>query len=179
MPESSLAPHPSPEIIVRKFAHSGSVPNNLDLPLVIYRSALPAGRRDLPGEIEALYRDNGWGGAWRWSVYDFHHFHANAHEVLAVSSGQARIQFGGDDGEAFDVGVGDVVFIPAGVGHKRLGSTDDFQVVGGYPVGQVPDMRRDDSTAVASLEDGINRVPIPAADPIYGVTGPLRRLWRN
>ena len=179
MPESTLAPHPSPEIIAKIFPASGNVPNNPRLPLVIYRNALPSGRRDLASEIEALYHDNGWGGAWRWSVFDFHHYHANAHEVLAVFSGTARVQFGGEAGEAFDVSIGDVILIPAGVGHKKLSAPDDFRVVGGYPGGQLPDMHRGDEVPVAGLLAEIERVALPPFDPIYGAAGPLARLWRN
>lgn len=179
MPDSTLAPHPSPEIVVRSFAPGGAMPNNPRLPLVIYRDALPGDRSDLASEIEALFHDHGWDGTWRWSVYDFHHFHANAHEALAVFRGTARVLFGGEAGEAFNIGVGDVILIPAGVGHKRLSSSDDFQVVGGYPGGQLPDMHRDDEAANARLHATIDSVPLPASDPIYGASGPLRRLWRN
>jgi uncharacterized protein YjlB len=178
MSDSTLAPHPSPEIIARTFMPGGGVPNNAKLPLVIYRQALPAGRPNLASEIEGLYHDHGWGGTWRWSVYDFHHFHSNAHESLAVFRGTARVQFGGESGEAFDVGVGDVIIIPAGVGHKKLKSSDDFQVVGGYPGGQVPDMNRDDETTRAGVQTAIINVALPAADPIYGAAGPLMRLWK-
>lgn len=179
MPESSLAPRPSPVIITRKFAPGGGIPNNTRLPLVIYRNALAADRPRLAAELEMLIRDNGWGGVWRWTVYDFHHFHANAHEMLAVLAGSACLQFGGEDGEALEVAPGDVVFIPAGLGHKRLSATGDFQVVGAYPPGQVPDMHREDVADGAGLAEKIERVPLPAADPIYGTGGPLVRLWKS
>lgn len=178
MPAQTLSPHPSPEVITRLFAASGGVPNNPKLPLVLLRHALPADRRDLAGEIETLYRANGWGDTWRWSVYDFHHFHTNAHEALAVSCGNARIQFGGEGGAAFDIDVGDVAIIPAGVGHKRLSASEDFQVVGGYPAGQMPDLHKDTAPPSDALDAEITRVPVPAADPIYGAGGPLVRLWR-
>lgn len=157
---------------------SGGVPNNDKLPLVIYRGALPTDRADLATEVERLYRDNGWGGCWRWGVYDFHHFHANAHEALAVFAGVAHIQFGGEGGETHDVAVGDVVLIPAGVGHRCLEATHDFQVVGGYPGGQSPDMNRNAEDAGKVISQ-IAAVPLPEADPIYGKTGPLMRLWRR
>lgn len=179
MPDSSLAPHPSPEIVIRSFTSNGGVPNNAKLPLVIYRHALPAGRRDLAGEVEALYHDNGWGGVWRWSVYDFHHFHCNAHEALSVFRGTAKVQFGGEGGETFDVGIGDVILIPAGVGHRKISSSDDFQVVGGYPGGQTPDLHRDHENTAAELQAKITQTPLPSTDPIYGSAGPLIRLWRS
>ncbi len=55
--------------------------------------------------------------------------------------GQARILFGGDQGEVVDISPGDGVMIPAGVAHKCLKSSPDFLVVGAYPLGQTPDMK--------------------------------------
>jgi hypothetical protein len=56
--------------------------------------------------------------------------------VLTCVSGSARIALGSDDGIVAEVSVGDVTIIPAGVGHKRLSSSADFLMAGGYPPGQ-------------------------------------------
>ncbi len=179
MTDTSLAPHPSPQIITRRFAGDARVPNHPTLPLVIYRGALPAERSDLADAIEQLYRVNGWSGAWRWSVYDFTHYHACAHEALAVFHGTARVRFGGEGGEEFEVTAGDVIIIPAGVGHRLVSESGGFQVVGAYPPGQTPDLLRDDARASEPVLEKIKQVPLPLCDPIYGADGPLIRLWRR
>ena len=58
----------------------------------------------------------------------------SAHEVLCVVGGNASIAFGGPEGEKIEVEAGDVVVIPAGVGHCNAGSSGDFTVIGGSAV---------------------------------------------
>ena len=50
---------------------------------------------DGDGPVRQLLENNGWGGTWTWRVFDFHHFHPDAFEVLAVASGGARLALGG------------------------------------------------------------------------------------
>ena len=61
------------------------------------------------------------------------HYHSNTHEALGVFRGSARLQFGGDDSAIAvqeEVKAGDVMVIPAGVGHKQLEGRDGFTMVG-------------------------------------------------
>ncbi len=155
------------------FADDDAIPNST-LPLLVYRAALPADAE----AIEAAFTRNGWPPAWRWGVYPFHHFHSNAHEALGVFRGEARILFGGPEGEALDVRAGDVAVIPAGVGHRRLSGSADFQVVGAYPPGAAYDLRRGDPAEIAEVRANIAKVELPASDPVGGPAGPLIRLWR-
>jgi uncharacterized protein YjlB len=116
------------------FPDDGETPNNSRFPLLIYRGAVQLGDDFDPAAVfEELFKDNGWAGSWRDSIYPYNHFHTRTHEVLGIARGSARVQFGGTDGGAFDVQAGDVIAIPAGTGHCALEKSDDLLVVGAYP----------------------------------------------
>jgi uncharacterized protein YjlB len=148
---------------------------NSRLPLLVYRAALPANAE----AIERRFAANGWSNAWRDGIFHFHHFHSTAHEVLGVARGRARVAFGGPDGKVLEVQAGDVIVIPAGVGHCNLGDAGGLLIVGAYPGGAEYDLRRGDAAAQAEVERNLARVPLPQADPVAGVEGPLLRLWRG
>ena len=78
----------------------GVFPNNGTLPLLVYRRALNAELPDLAARVRKLYGENAWGRSWVNGIYDFHHYHSTAHEVLAVCGGRATVQFGGERGRA-------------------------------------------------------------------------------
>jgi uncharacterized protein YjlB len=170
-PEVTMLASPHP------FADAGDIPNNPELPLILYRQAVPdAG--DRAKAFERLFAAHGWGGTWRNGIYPFHHYHSTAHEVLGIAAGSATVQLGGDRGEAVELRAGDAVLIPAGVGHKRLASSPDLLVVGAYPHGQTWDLiRADDVVDRAAVRARIAAVPMPENDPILGSTGPLASLW--
>lgn len=69
------------------FADDGLIPNNSNLPLVIYRQVF--GRKSsacAPEEtFTALFKANGWEGSWVNGIYPYHHYHSTAHEVLGVA----------------------------------------------------------------------------------------------
>lgn len=153
------------------------VPNNDHLPVIYYRNALALPAHDPASAFEDLFTANGWPPQWRWGVYDFHHFHSTAHEVLGIASGSARLMLGGPGGRVVDVRAGDVVLLPAGTGHRNLGSDDDFLVVGAYPPDQHFDLRR--SALSAEELARMNHVPFPASDPAKGAGGPLTALWHQ
>jgi uncharacterized protein YjlB len=135
------------------------IPNHPRFPVLIYRGVPVA-------EIERVFADHGWGGAWANGVFDFHHFHSTSHEVLAVVSGSATLELGGPQGEAFEVAEGDVLVLPAGTGHRRAAARDGFTVVGAYPAGQERyDLLRE---ADAAARERIRAVPVPERDPVGG-----------
>lgn len=167
----------SPGLETHRFpTPSGGVPNNPDLPLIVYRDALAPQERSVAG-VRARAGARGWHGFWRGGVYPFHHFHAEAHEALAVIAGRARVRFGGPDGVDVELAAGDAVLIPAGVGHCARWASDDFACVGFYPPGQAPDLARPEAPPAAAAAR-IAAVPLPAADPLFGEDGPAVRLWQ-
>ncbi|HEY5894929.1 MAG TPA: cupin domain-containing protein [Chthoniobacterales bacterium] len=159
------------------FKDDGSIPNN-KLPLLIYRGAFPASTPDLASVIEGRYAENDWSGTWRAGVFPFHHYHSTTHEVLTVYSGTATLQLGGVQGSKFDVKAGDMIIIPAGVGHKRLSSDPDFGVVGAYPEGRRWDLLRGEPGERPQADRNIAAVPLPKNDPLYGPGGPLIQIWK-
>jgi uncharacterized protein YjlB len=160
-------------------ADDGSIPNNPSLPLLVYPGALNLPGDDPAAAVEAVFEGNGWVGSWRDGIYPFPHYHSTAHEVLGICRGAAEVRFGGDAGIVLSVRAGDVVVIPAGVGHQNLGASPDLLVVGVYPRGQSWDLRRGLPEERPQVLANIARVPLPAADPVYGADGPLVEHWRR
>lgn len=155
------------------FRDDGEIPNNENLPLVIYPGIL----NDFIDRMNKIFLREGWNGIWIGSVFDYHHYHSTAHEVLGVVSGHATIQFGGRNGREISVKPGDVVMIPAGVGHKSNESSSDFRVVGGYPEGQERDLCTGHPSERPEVLRNISAVPLPTTDPVYGENGKLLDLW--
>jgi uncharacterized protein YjlB len=158
-------------------ADDGVIPNSR-LPLLLYEQAVELGGADPPAAVEATLRANKWGHGWRNGVFPYHHYHSTAHEVLVVCAGSARVQFGGERGIVATLHPGDVVIIPAGVGHKNLGASLDFRVVGAYPLGQTWDICYGKPGERPRSDENIARVPMPTADPVFGRQGPLLTHWR-
>jgi uncharacterized protein YjlB len=154
----------------------GTYPNNGLLPLLIYGKALQT--LDA-GIIENMLESNRWLQSWRGGIYDYHHYHSTAHEVLAVFSGSARVQFGGPTGVSVSLEQGDVVIIPAGVAHKCLNCDADFQVVGAYPEGQNYNILKGDPDDRPAADENIKNTELPTNDPIYGLDGPLLKNWQG
>jgi uncharacterized protein YjlB len=155
-------------MVTLHFAPDGFIPNNPRLPLVCYRGALDLDARDIEHAIIRHFAANGWGDAWINGIYPFQHYHATAHEVLGIARGQALVQFGGPHGPKLDVATGDVVMIPAGVGHCRLEMSGDLSVVGAYPEGQSADLRRDNAGDCQGAAARIAAVALPPRDPVTG-----------
>lgn len=161
-----------------QFEDDGKIPNNPALPLLVYSGVLSADG-DLTDHCKALFQRNGWGGVWVNGVFSYHHYHSTAHEVLGVTAGTATLQFGGENGDTLDVSAGDVVVIPAGVGHCNKGASGDFRVVGAYPKGQDWDLRKGSPGERPRVLENIKRVPLPRTDPVSGEQSPLLDLWQT
>ena len=89
------------------------------------------------------------------------------------------MQLGGEQGPIETIAAGDVIIIPAGVGHKNLGASRDFHVVGAYPPRQKVDLCYGKSDERPRTDENIARVALPVSDPVFGKTGPLLEHWRK
>jgi uncharacterized protein YjlB len=156
------------------FSPDVAIPNSR-FPLLVYRGAVPADA----AAIERRFAANGWSNGWRDGIFPFHHFHSNAHEVLGIAAGNAKVWFGGPKGTEVAVQAGDVVVIPAGVGHRCDEASGDLLVVGAYPGGADHDTRRIDPLRAEQYLEAAAAVPVPASDPLTGPGGPLPGLWHQ
>ena len=155
----------------------GNFPNNPELPVLHYRSAFST-EKNLGDMMEKTFRHHHWKNAWRNGIYDYHHYHSTAHEVLGVYMGDCKVQLGGPDGIILELIKGDVIVLPAGVAHKNIGSGDDFKCIGAYPKGQDYDMNYGKAEELEKAVKNISRVPLPELDPVYGTEGQLLEYWK-
>ena len=166
------------EPLAVRFADDGMIPNNPRFPVLIYVRAFSPVGSDPAATAEKLLGENRWTPQWRDGIYDFHHYHSTAHETLAIAKGTVKVRLGGERGEDFDLGPGDIAVLPAGTGHKRLSQSPGLLVVGAYPPGQQWDIMTGRPGERPNALRNIESVPLPESDPSFGADGPLTRLWR-
>lgn len=161
-----------------RFRDDGIIPNHPKWPLIIYRGAVRLPSAFDPAAIfEDLFKSNGWRGSWRNGIYDYVHYHSRIHEVLGVARGSGQVQFGGNKGRTLTLKAGDVAILPAGTGHRNLGASEDFLVVGAYPPTGTYDLctrSEDHARAVKTIP----KVARPRKDLVFGVKGPLIAAWK-
>lgn len=155
----------------------GFFPNNPQYPLLIYQQTFSASHES-PQTIQGWLKQNNWGHAWVDSIYDFHHYHSNTHEVLVIISGHCQAQFGGDKGAVYMVNQGDVVILPVGVAHKSVSMSVDFKCIGAYPFDVGYDMNYGKAEEYSKAIEAIKQVGLPKKDPIFGDHGLLFNYWQ-
>jgi len=159
------------------FSGDGEIPNNDECSAMHYRAVVEITGSDPAAHFEALFDANNWPSAWRNGIFSYHHFHTTAHEVLGIYSGRASVQLGGENGDVFEVQTGDVVVVPAGVGHKKIKCDGNLGVVAGYANGDSADMCTPDAERYGNRCVRVSGVAAPTHDPVYGNPGPLHRHW--
>ncbi|WWC60682.1 uncharacterized protein I303_103258 [Kwoniella dejecticola CBS 10117] len=149
-------------------------------PFMIYHSVFPSSTSSVSASsIEAHLRKVGIvEPAWRYTMYTQHHYHSTVDEVLVVYSGAARLCFGGGpanpDKVEVDASVGDVMIVPAGVGHGLLEDKGGFGMVGSYPKGSGNwDMCTGQKGEKENQWEIIKNLEWLKGDPIYGDEGPV------
>lgn len=168
------------EVIPQKFffKDDGKIPNS-EFPLLVYASAFTLKGNQGAEWVENRFKQNNWYNSWRWGVYPFHHYHSSTHEVLGCFQGEALLHLGGEQGEKVNVKAGDIVVIPAGVGHKCISHRSGFTMVGAYPEGRAPDLMKGESGERPQADKNIKAVPFPTTDPFTGTEGGLLEAWKK
>jgi uncharacterized protein YjlB len=151
------------------FADDGKFPNSL-YPVIIYRSVLPKHKAGMAEKMEALFAENHWTNSWRNGIYNYHHYHSTAHEVLGICNGTVKLHLGGEQGRVVALEAGDVVVIPAGVAHKNVHASD-LEVVGAYYQGRPWDVLRGEQGERPKADENIAFLPAPELDPVFGNRG--------
>lgn len=145
-------------------------PNN-EIPVIIYKDALETLFDDSNYSDEEVLRfleSNRYSNGWTNGILTRHHFHSNAHEVLACVSGSASVQLGGPKSDIITFKKGDVLFLPAGTAHKNIETTGNFTIVGAYPNGGSYDMRYGEIVEYEQMKVNIGNVDEPKFDPVTG-----------
>jgi len=162
------------------FADDGVIPNNPSLPLVLMSNVLDFAGATNPEKVtETTFRRNGWGNIWCNGILQYVHYHLMIHEVMGIARGRAKVRFGGDKGNELDLTAGDVVIVPAGVGHQCRWADPGLVVVGAYPPNGEYNLCRSSKADHAQALKTIPHVPLPETDPVFGAHGPLVRLWQG
>ncbi|KAI0010916.1 RmlC-like cupin domain-containing protein [Xylariaceae sp. FL0662B] len=176
---------PKPLASVRVSRHTipahNLIPNTSiqNKPLLHYHGAFPPDTLTASGIESHLTSVGVVEPQWCFTMYSTTHFHSTTHEVLCISRGKAKLCFGGEGNPGkveTEAEKGDVLVLPAGVGHRLLQDlTDDgggFEMVGSYPKGYNWDMcygKKGEETKVQAIAN----LPWFDRDPVFGDQGPV------
>ena len=167
-----------PSVAIYYISDDGVFPNNSKLPVLLYKNILTLPKLFPARGIRKLFKRNGWSNAWKDNLYDYHHYHSIAHEVLGVYKGKTKVQLGGEYGIVLSLEKGDVIVIPAGVAHKNLLPGQTFKCVGAYPGGLEYDIKTGKQGERPETDEIIKLIPVPVTDPVFGDEGELLKNWK-
>lgn len=170
-----MALHTVPEEFY--FSDDGKIPNS-KFPLLVYRDAFKERGNKGAEWLEKTFANNNWSNSWRNGIYSFHHYHSITHEVLGIYSGSALVHMGGENGKKLAIKAGDIIVIPAGVGHKKL-EDEGLGVVGAYPGGHEWDLLRGEPGERPGADKNIAAVAFPSHDPLLGEKEGLHKSWKR
>ncbi len=156
----------------------GKIPNS-PFSVVLYRQVFALGGKDGALWLEQLFSSNNWTNSWRNGIYSYHHYHSTAHEVLGIYEGSATLQLGGEEGKKIKVAAGDIIVIPAGVGHKNLENENELCVVGAYHDGRSWDLLKGEKDERPEADKNIAAVPFPTTDPVLGKNDGILTAWKQ
>ena len=168
-----------PKLVISELIPSmGYFPNNEHYPFLVYKEVFHF-TDESPQLIQRFLKKNHWINSWVDTIYPMHHYHSNTHETLVVHKGNCLVQIGGLDGNTHQIEAGDVIIFPAGVAHKNLKSSADFQCIGAYPEDINYDMNYGTAQEHPQVDKNIKQVNLPASDPVFGPKGLLFNFWNN
>ncbi|KAF2684162.1 hypothetical protein K458DRAFT_303164 [Lentithecium fluviatile CBS 122367] len=180
MPSLNLTPLAHLRLTTHFIPSHAHLPNTTphSHPLLIYHRVYP--RTTHPSALESHLLTNALTPQWRYTMYSTTHYHSTTHEVLCAYQGRATLLFGGEQNPGrveVEVCAGDMVVVPAGVGHRLLedrGEEGEFMMVGAYPRGCSWDMcyGKEGEEEKARRVGGVGWFEL---DPLYGEDGPV--LW--
>ncbi|RJE23484.1 cupin domain-containing protein [Aspergillus sclerotialis] len=165
------------EVTSRQIPRWFRIPNTSiqSKPLLIYHGAFDANPTELTEHLEGVGEVI---PQWVYGMYGQTHFHSTTHEVLGVVSGRAQLCFGGEGNpKRFEPTVqkGDMIIVPAGVGHKLIKDLDageHFKMLGAYPRQKDWDMCYGREGEEEKVEN-IASLDWFKQDPLFGADGPV------
>ncbi|KAJ0279403.1 hypothetical protein CBS470a_009274 [Colletotrichum nupharicola] len=148
---------------------------NSDFPVLVYRGVLGAGEELSEDEVSERLQQYGWV------------------KKVGIFQGRSELVFGEGGSDPAGSGVrcwvrpGDVVVVPAGVAHasvadeKAAPGEKEYRYVGVYPEESPQwrsEMGRKPLQEKQGLVEEVEGVGLPRMDPLYGVDGPLTKIWK-
>jgi uncharacterized protein YjlB len=124
------------------FENPADVPNSR-LTVLIFRSVLVPGIPAKPDLFRKRFRKAGGAvcGQTRSSITRI--FIRTRMKFWEFIEGKVTVRLGGEQGRLFRLKAGDMLLLPPGVGHRRVGDDKGLKLIGAYPRGQSNyDMKR-------------------------------------